>query len=93
MYLAVSSSSYPLLDLFWTIFIFFLWAIWIWTLIMVFIDIFRTLTAASPKSGVPPTCGGSFGSAGENASEVGQLFEERGVAVLGSGGSSAYRPW
>ena len=34
---------------------------------------------------------GSFGSAGEVPREVGQLFEKRGVAVLGSGGSSAYR--
>ena len=33
--------SYPLLDIFWTILIVFLWAIWIWILIMVFIDIFR----------------------------------------------------
>ena len=33
--------SYPLLDIFWTIFIVFLWVIWIWILIMVFIDIFR----------------------------------------------------
>jgi ABC-type multidrug transport system fused ATPase/permease subunit len=36
------SSSYPLLNLFWTMFIFFLWVIWIWTLITVFIDIFRS---------------------------------------------------
>ena len=36
------SSSYPLLNLFWTMFIFFLWVIWIWILIMVFIDIFRS---------------------------------------------------
>jgi ABC-type multidrug transport system fused ATPase/permease subunit len=36
------SSSYPLLNLFWTMFIFFLWVIWIWTLIWVFIDIFRS---------------------------------------------------
>ena len=42
MYLAASSSSYPLLNVFWTIFIFSLWVIWIWTLIMVFIDIFRS---------------------------------------------------
>jgi hypothetical protein len=41
MYLADSSSSYPLLDLFWTILIFFAWVIWIWILIMVIIDIFR----------------------------------------------------
>ena len=42
MPLAASSSSYPLLNLFWTMFIFFLWVIWIWILIMVFIDIFRS---------------------------------------------------
>ena len=38
----VASSSYPLLNLFWTMFEFFLWVIWIWILIMVFIDIFRS---------------------------------------------------
>jgi type VI protein secretion system component VasK len=42
MPLAVSSSSYPLLNLFWTMFEFFLWVIWIWILIWVFIDIFRS---------------------------------------------------
>ena len=42
MSLAASSSSYPLLNIFWTIFIFFVWVIWIWILIMVFIDIFRS---------------------------------------------------
>ena len=42
MSLAASSSSYPLLDIFWTIFELFLWVIWIWILIMVFIDIFRS---------------------------------------------------
>ncbi len=31
----------PLLDLFWTILIFFMWVIWFWLLITVFIDIFR----------------------------------------------------
>jgi len=36
------SSSYPLLNVFWTMFEFFLWVIWIWILIMVFIDIFRS---------------------------------------------------
>ena len=36
------SSSYPLLNLFWSMFIFFMWVIWIWILIMVFIDIFRS---------------------------------------------------
>ena len=42
MLLAASSSSYPLLNLFWTMFEFFLWVIWIWILIWVFIDIFRS---------------------------------------------------
>jgi Short C-terminal domain/Phospholipase_D-nuclease N-terminal len=42
MYLAAASSSYPLLNAFWTIFEIFIWAIWIWTLITVFIDIFRS---------------------------------------------------
>ena len=38
----LADSSYPLLNVFWTIFEFFLWVIWIWILIMVFIDIFRS---------------------------------------------------
>ena len=38
----LASSSYPLLDLFWTLLEFFLWVIWIWILIMVIIDIFRS---------------------------------------------------
>jgi Short C-terminal domain/Phospholipase_D-nuclease N-terminal len=42
MTLAVASSSYPLLNIFWSMFIFFLWVVWIWLLIWVFIDIFRS---------------------------------------------------
>ena len=42
MLLASSSSSYPLLGVFWTIFIIFLWVIWFWILITVFIDLFRS---------------------------------------------------
>jgi hypothetical protein len=42
MSLAASSSSYPLLDFFWIMLEFFLWVIWIWILVMVFIDIFRS---------------------------------------------------
>src|ERR1700745_1853039 len=38
----LSSSSYPLLNIFWTIFELFLWIIWIWILIWIFIDIFRS---------------------------------------------------
>jgi hypothetical protein len=37
-----SSYSYPLLGAFWTVFEIFLWIIWIWTLIYVFVDIFRS---------------------------------------------------
>jgi hypothetical protein len=37
-----SGSSYPLLDAFWTIVEIFLWVIWIWILITVFMDIFRS---------------------------------------------------
>ena len=40
--MSFASSSYPLLDLFWMLLEFFLWVIWIWILIMVFIDIFRS---------------------------------------------------
>jgi ABC-type multidrug transport system fused ATPase/permease subunit len=42
MPLASSSYSYPVLGVFWTIFLIFLWVIWIWILITVFIDIFRS---------------------------------------------------
>jgi len=37
-----AASSYPLLNVFWTIFELFLWIIWIWILIWIFIDIFRS---------------------------------------------------
>src|SRR5947208_17088441 len=38
----LAASSYPLLNVFWTIFEIFLWVIWIWILIWIFIDIFRS---------------------------------------------------
>ena len=37
-----ASYNYPLLDFFWTIFEIFLWVIWIWILIWIFMDIFRS---------------------------------------------------
>ncbi|MGZ4619924.1 MAG: SHOCT domain-containing protein [Frankiaceae bacterium] len=37
-----AETSYPLLNAFWTILEFFLLVLWIWLLIMVFIDIFRS---------------------------------------------------
>jgi len=42
MKLAATASSYPLLNVFWTILEIFLWVIWIWILITVFVDIFRS---------------------------------------------------
>ena len=35
------ASSYPFLDVLWTMFIFFLWIIWFWLLFTVFVDVFR----------------------------------------------------
>ena len=40
--MSLADSSYPLLNVFWTILEIFLWVIWIWILIWVFIDIFRS---------------------------------------------------
>jgi hypothetical protein len=40
--MVLADSSYPLLNIFWTMFIFFLWVLWIFILIWVFIDIFRS---------------------------------------------------
>jgi len=37
----VLAADYPLLDVFWTMLIFFFWVIWFWLLITVFADIFR----------------------------------------------------
>jgi hypothetical protein len=37
----VLAADYPLLDVFWTTMILFLWVIWFWLLITVFADIFR----------------------------------------------------
>ena len=42
MPLAAASTSYPLLNIFWTMLEFFLWVVWIWLLILVFVDIFRS---------------------------------------------------
>lgn len=34
--------NYPLLDIFWTMFLFFAWVAWIWLLVYVLMDIFRS---------------------------------------------------
>jgi Phospholipase_D-nuclease N-terminal/Short C-terminal domain len=41
MALLATSSGYPLLNLFWTMLIFFGFVLWIWLLVVVFSDIFR----------------------------------------------------
>ncbi len=35
------ASSYPFLDVMWTMLVFFVWILWFWLLITVFADIFR----------------------------------------------------
>jgi putative oligomerization/nucleic acid binding protein/phospholipase D-like protein len=35
-------SGYPLLDAFWTMFLFFCWVLWIWLVIWILMDIFRS---------------------------------------------------
>jgi membrane protein implicated in regulation of membrane protease activity len=42
MFIASSSYSYPVLGVFWTILMIFLWVIWFWILITIIIDIFRS---------------------------------------------------
>jgi type VI protein secretion system component VasK len=42
MTLPMVASDYPLLDVFWTMLWFFLFFIWIWLLITVFVDLFRS---------------------------------------------------
>jgi hypothetical protein len=37
----VLATSYPFLDIVWTMLIFFAWVIWFWLLISVFADVFR----------------------------------------------------
>ena len=39
--MALLASSYPFLDIFWTILIFMAWVVWIWIAITVLIDLFR----------------------------------------------------
>ena len=42
MVLAASSNSYPILNVFWTILMVFLWVLWFWVLITVIVDLFRS---------------------------------------------------
>jgi hypothetical protein len=38
----ILASDYPFMDIFWTMVIFFVWCAWIWTLVMVLSDAFRS---------------------------------------------------
>ena len=42
MVLASGFDNYPILNVFWTILMVFLWVLWFWVLITVFIDLFRS---------------------------------------------------
>src|SRR6516162_10065429 len=46
-----ASSSYPLLNLIWTMIVFFDWIIWIWLLITIFADLFRRPMSGWAKAG------------------------------------------
>src|SRR5262249_28146946 len=46
------ASSYPFLDVFWTMLIFFLWVIWIWFLIIILTDVFRRRDIGGGKKAV-----------------------------------------
>ncbi len=37
----VFAADYPLLDVFWTMIIFFTWVVWIWMMIAILTDVFR----------------------------------------------------
>jgi hypothetical protein len=41
MTLLAEGNDFPLLDVMWTMFVFFMWTIWIWLLITIFSDLFR----------------------------------------------------
>ncbi len=44
-------ANYPLLNVFWWMLWFFLFVIWIWLLITVFVDVFRSNTSGWAKAG------------------------------------------
>jgi hypothetical protein len=46
------ATSYPFLDVLWTIIIFFLWVIWIWFLIVILTDVFRRHDIGGGKKAV-----------------------------------------
>src|SRR5947209_7368119 len=37
----VIAADYPFLDIMWTMIVFFVWVLWIWTVIMMLTDVFR----------------------------------------------------
>ena len=36
----IVASDYPFMEIFWTMTIFFLWVLWIWTVITILVDVF-----------------------------------------------------
>jgi hypothetical protein len=44
-------TNYPLLDIFWTMFLFFCWVLWIWLVCWILIDIFRSDLSGWKKAG------------------------------------------
>ena len=48
----LAATSYPFLDVLWTIIIFFLWVIWIWFLIAILSDVFRRHDISGGKKAV-----------------------------------------
>ena len=44
-------ASYPILNMFWWMLMFFLFVIWIWLLITIFIDVFRSPVSGWAKAG------------------------------------------
>ena len=49
--LTLAESSYPLLNVFWWMLWFFMFMIWIWLLISIFADIFRSPMSGGAKAG------------------------------------------
>jgi hypothetical protein len=94
--------SYPLLNVFWTIFELFLWIIWFWILITVFVDIFRShdlsggakalwflFVLVIPLVGVVVYLIARGGAMHERTAQVVQAREAQYDAYLGQSGRSS----
>ena len=102
-----ASYQYPILDFFLTMLYFFLFVIWIWLLITVFVDIFRShdmggvakalwvifVTSSCPSSGVFVYLIARGGKMHERAAEAAQAAEgvRRAVATSGRDAREQHR--